>query len=258
VPRIVVIHYDPAEAASLASRVSREGFEAEGSPVRGGAIFRQVRDHPPDAILIDLMRMPSYGRWAGVMLREQKGTRRIPLVFLEGDPAKTRMVRRMLPDAVYTTLAKAGDALRQAIGSPPGEPVVPSPLEIPAAHKLRIGKDSVVGLVNGPAGFDLGKLPAGAKVQAKAAGANVILVFVKSAAGLGRALPGIAKEMEAGRKWWILWPKKASGTSSDLSMPRIFEMCTPYGLAAHKLCAVDETWSALGVGRSRISRRGSR
>jgi CheY-like chemotaxis protein len=255
VPRIVVIHFEPAEAAAVASRVSREGFEAEACAIRGGGIFRAIRENPPDAILIDLTRMPSYGRWAGMTLRGQKGTRRIPLVFLEGDPEKTRMVRRMLPDAVYTTLPKAGEALRRAIERVVADPVVPDPLKVPAAHKLRIGKESVVALVNGPAGFDLGKLPPGAKVQAKAEGANVILLFVKSTAALGRALPEIAKQMEPGRKWWILWPKKASGAASDLSMPRIFEMCTPYGLAAHKLCAVDETWSALAVARSRTSRR---
>lgn len=256
--RIVVIHFEPAEAAALASRVSREGFDAEGCRIRGGGLFRPLRENPPDAILIDLTRMPSYGRMTAAMLREQKGTRRIPLVFLAGDPEKTHLVRRMLPDAVYTTLPEIGKALRKAIEQPPREPVVPSPTKFPIVQKLRIGRDSVVGLVNAPAGFGLGKLPAGAKVQATAAGADIILIFVKSAAALGRVLPALAKELEPGRKWWILWPKKASGAATDLSLPLIFEMCTPYGLAAHKLCAVDETWSALAVGRSRVSRRGFR
>jgi len=257
VTRVVVIHYDAAEAAALASRLSRDGFEAEGQSPRSGGL-REFRDNPPEAIVIDLMRMPSYGRWVGVTLREQKGTRSIPLVFLEGDPAKTRLVRKVFPDAVFAGLANLGDALRKAIAHPVRQPVAPNVLNVPATQKLGIGKCSIVGVVNAPAGFNLGKLPEGAKIRPGEAGADTILIFVKSAAALGRELPALANHIEPGRKWWILWPKRASGVACDLTMARVFEMCTPYDLAAHKICAVDETWSALAVARRRTTRRGSR
>src|ERR1017187_810963 len=107
-PRVLVIHYDLAEAPMLAERIRREDFVAEVYPCVGVGGFRQIRETPPDAIVIDLSRMPSYGRAIGALLREQKSTRRIPLVFIAGDPAKTRLVRELLPDAVITSVLRIG------------------------------------------------------------------------------------------------------------------------------------------------------
>lgn len=256
-PRVVVIHYDLTEAVALASRISRGDLEGEAYLHRGLAGMRGIRQNPPDAILIDLMRMPSYGRAIGGLLRETKSTRMIPLVFLEGDPEKTALVRRILPDAVFTRLPGIGDALRRAIQDPPAEPAAPVGRKTPLDKKLRIGKGSAIALLDAPEDFSLGKLPPGAKIAARADHADIVLLFVKSPAALGRRLPAMAHD-DSPRKWWVLWPKKtgkpASKSAAGLSMPAIIEMCRPYGLAFHKLCAVDETWSALGIGRRRTKR----
>jgi hypothetical protein len=48
-----------------------------------------------------------------------------------------------------------------------------------------------------------------------------------------------------GGSLWIAWPKKASGVASDLSDNAIRASALPRGLVDNKVCALDETWSAL-------------
>lgn len=257
-PRVLVIHYDAAEAPILAERIRREGFEAEVYAARGAAGFRVIRAAPPDAIVIDLTRMPSYGRTIGALLREQKSTRRIPLVFLAGDPAKTPLVRELLPDAPIATIARIAAALRKAIEHPPVEPAVPDPSRVPLGGKLRIREGSTVALLHPPEGFleKLGPLPKGARFERCAAESEIVVIFVKSAAALGRELPSLAGEMRRGRTLWIMWPKKSSRVASDLTVGKIIEMCSAVRLSGYKTCAVDETWSGMAVAPPRARRGG--
>jgi CheY-like chemotaxis protein len=245
VPRILVIHYEPAEAALLADRLRREGFEAEPYPLVGARGFRAIRENPPDAILIDLFRLPSYGRSMGALLREQKATRAIPLVFLEGDPEKAARTRELLPDAGYAPLARIGAALRRAIARPPAAPVLPDHHRS-LLEKLKITGKSAVALVNAPEGF---ALPPPARVVRKTDRADVVLTFVRSTPELGRAMPSIVKALRPECRQWIVWPKKKSASATALTMITIWHMCDTYGLVGYKVCAVDDTWSAMVIAR---------
>jgi CheY-like chemotaxis protein len=247
--RALVIHYDPAEAAVLAERLRRDGFEPEICPARGTVGLGRIRENPPDVAVIDLMRMPSYGRWMGALLREHKATRRIPLVFVEGDPEKTRLARKLLPDAVFTPLSRLGSSIGKALSAPPREPLLADPTRIPVAGKLRIREGSAICLVHAPAGFrtQLAPLPKSVRFQTSPDDADIILLFVKSAAQLGRELTRLAAGLRPGQALWALWPKKTSGVATDVSMPGIIEYCSTVGLSPSKLCAVDKTWSALGI-----------
>ncbi|HEY2016138.1 MAG TPA: hypothetical protein VGH38_21695 [Bryobacteraceae bacterium] len=247
--RVLIIHYVAAEAPDLATRIRRAGFDAQIYTARGTAGFSAIRAAPPDAILIDLTRMPSYGRAMGGFLREQKSTRAIPLVFIEGDPAKTRLVRRLLPDAVFTNVLQLGPALEKAISQPPAEPVAPVHSRVPLCGKLCIREGSKVALLYPPEGFleKLGPLPKQARIERNVADAGIILLFAKSVAALGRELPQLARTLERGQTLWVIWPKRASRVKSDLTMPRIGDMCSPLGLSSYKLCSVDETWSGLAI-----------
>ncbi len=252
-PHVVVIHWDPVEAGPLCDRLRREGFEATAYPVRGDKGFRRIAESPPEAIVIDLMRMPSYGRTMGALLRERKYTRTIPLVFVAGDPEKTERVREVLPDAIVADLLRLGPALRRAIQRPPSAPAVPNGAGIPLMRKLRIREGSVIGLLYAPEGFEakLAPLPEGARVQDGLGDADVLLVFVKSAAALGRELPSLAREIGKCRTLWICWPKKSGNVASNLTMPVVREMCQQVGLTDYKVCAVDEDWSGIAVGLRR-------
>ena len=252
-PHVLVIHWDPIEAGALCDRMRREGFDASPYPGRGAGGFRRIPESPPDVIVIDLMRVPSYGRAMGALLRERKPTRTIPLVFIAGDPEKTRPVKELLPDAVFTDLLRVGAAVRRAMGRGPRQRLAPQGPGTPLLRKLRIGEGTVIALLHAPAGFEakLAPLPEGARMETGMEGAGVILMFVKSAAALGRELPSLARaltrETRQGRTLWLVWPKKTSGLAGELTMPKIREMCVNVGLIDYKVCAVDETWSGMAV-----------
>ena len=69
-PRVIVIHRDLAESASRASRLRANGIDAEPYMSLGTRGFRMIRAAPPDAIIIDLMQLPSYGRAIGALIRD--------------------------------------------------------------------------------------------------------------------------------------------------------------------------------------------
>ena len=56
---------------------------------------------------------------------------------------------------------------------------------------------------------------------------------------------------------WIAWPKKASGMATDLGDNAIRVAALTRGLVDNKVCALDETWSALRLVWRRENRRGS-
>jgi hypothetical protein len=48
---------------------------------------------------------------------------------------------------------------------------------------------------------------------------------------------------------WIVWPKKSSGVSSDLSQPVVRRVGLDAGLVDFKVCSVDATWTGLRFSR---------
>jgi CheY-like chemotaxis protein len=242
--RVVVVHREIAEAVELAARLRRDGIDAEPCRHLGTKVFRQLRENPPDVILIDLMRMPSYGRGLATLLREGKATQSIPIVFLEGDPEKTKRVKELLPDAGFAPLPRIGAALRRAAARPPVRPVVPE--GPPVAVKLRVAEGASVGAVGAPEGFAIG----GVEFERGRRDADVVLLFVRTLAMLARELPGYA-ELPKERALWVVWQKRSSKAAGDVTMARINEVCAPLGLVGYKVCAVDATWSAVAVARRR-------
>ena len=251
--RVLVIHRKPEIAAERAQRLRADGWEAAAYPALGPSAFRQIGANPPDAILIDLTELPSYGRTMAVLLRERKSTRQIPLVFLKGDPEKAARVLEALPDAVFASWPDVAPAVERAIRNAAVAPVAPRAAQVPVAQKLRILEGSAVALLHPPADIRriLGPLPQGVKLQKQIGETNPILVFVKSAAMLGRELPGLAVQMKRGRTLWVCWPKRTSGMPCDLTPDRIREMASWHNLVDSKLCSLDETWSGTALNRRR-------
>lgn len=242
-----MIHRDLAEAAERAARLRCQGFDAEPYTSLGARGFRGIRANPPAVALIDLTRLPSYGKAIGTLMRESPSLRTIPLVFIEGDPEKNAGVREVLPDAVIAPWTKIDAAIRKAIGQKSKAPMPPQPSRTPVAAKLGIRDGSLVALVRAPEGFEL----AGVRPHPRVDEADVILMFFKSAAALGRELPTLPNLLRKGRKLWILWPKQASAKAGDLTMVRIRDMASPFGLVDYKVCAVDATWSGMVLGQRR-------
>jgi CheY-like chemotaxis protein len=263
--RVVLIHWNAEEAKERATRLRRAGYRVVcHTEAGGGGPIRTVRNNPPDAFVIDLGRLPSHGRAAGVWLRQQKATRGVPIVFIEGDPEKTRAARAVLPDAAYTDWRRIRGTLKRVIERPSGAPVVPDTMAeysgVPLVKKLGVKRGSVLSLLGAPSRFDktLGELPEGVRVKRQARGeADVVVLFVKSLAELSRRFPAAAKSPAEAGRLWIAWPKQASGVSTDLTQSVVRAHGLEAGWVDYKISAIDDTWAGLCFTRRRARGQGA-
>ncbi len=260
-PRVRFIHWNAEEARDAIARLLAAGYQVDYTPIRSGADLPTLARTPPAAIVIDLTRLPSHGREVALFFRERKATRRVPIVFVEGEPEKIKRIQQVLPDAAYTTWQRIRSDLKRAIAHPPKNPRVPSSIlegysGTPLPKKLGIGPGSVVALLNAPRDFEktLGALPEGAIVRRQARGpCHRVLFFTKSQRELKSRLKSLAGLLGKKGGLWIAWPKKASGVATDLSEPDVRRLGLASGLVDYKICAIDATWSGLLFARRRSS-----
>ncbi len=262
--RVCVVVWNRAEAEAQSAALRELGFEAAAGGADGGAVVRAVRGDAPDAMVIDLRRLPSHGRDVALAVRSYKATRGLPLVFVNGDPAKTEKVRQLFPDAEFADWPAVADAVRRAVARPPAAAPAPSRFAgysgAPLAKKLGIGEGVSVLLVGAPEGFEqtLGivgdtvarrvpKIP----VRRRAAGApRLILWFVRSAAELHAHMRQMAA-IEDPARLWIVWAKKTSPLASDATQNVVRAAGLAAGLVDYKICAIDADWTALLFKRRR-------
>lgn len=250
-PNVRLIHWKPEEAEERAQRLTVAGYTVNAAPL-SGAFLRELRADPPAAVVIDLSRLPSHGRDVGAAIRQSKSTRRIPIVFVGGEPAKVQRVKELLPDAAYTTWSRIRSALKRAIARPPAEPVaIDSTLAgysgTPLAKKLGIKPGYSVVLVGAPEDFatTLGELPEGVVLRGHARGrCDLIVWFCQSRAELKKRVERLGMLAGAGGLW-IAWPKQASGVSTDLTQTAVRSAGLAVGLVDYKVAAIDATWSGL-------------
>ena len=245
-----LVHWSESEAADRASLLRAAGFEADRTPLRSPADLRAMAESPPTAVVIDLSRAPSHGRDIALAIRTRKGTRHLPLVFVEGDPDKVARIEALLPDAVYASWRGIRAALRRAVADAPVDPVVPkSALEgyagTPLPRKLGIRPGSTLALVGAPPGFEasMGELPDRATVtRGTSSRPTLTLWFVRRRADFAKRLAKLAAISDG---LWVAWPKQGSGAATDLTQSVVREIGLATGLVDFKICALDEKWSAL-------------
>jgi len=250
--RIQLVHWKAEEAEERAERLRGLGYEVSCRMPAGAPFLRALAEDPPLGVVIDLSRLPSQGRDLGVMLRNRKSTRQIPLVFVGGRPDKVARIQELLPDATYATWDEVGVAIERAIAHPPQDPVVPGSAFAayrgkPLPDKLGIKAGMTVSLLGAPAEFAqvLGSLPEGVTLREDTGeGGDLILWFTHSGDELEEGIEGMAARLERGAVW-IAWPKKASGVISDLTQQRVRKTGLAAGLVDYKICSIDKTWSAL-------------
>jgi CheY-like chemotaxis protein len=253
--RVCLIHWNKAESDVRARKLRDAGHAVDAGAADGPEAIQRITNHPPDAVIVDLNRLPSHGREVALFLRRTKATRHVPLVFVDGDLEKVARIRELLPDAVYTSWARVRAAIKRAIANPPTEPVVPGSMAgysgTPLPKKLGIKAHSVVALVGAPTGFEqtLGRLPDGVTLRKQARGrCDLIVWFTKSCRELERRIDRMAQVSGKGGLW-IAWPKKASGVATDLTQPIVRRIGLSAGLVDYKIAAIDETWSGLRFAR---------
>ena len=120
----------------------------------------------------------------------------------------------------------------------------------PLPKKLGIKAGHLVALVEAPPGIErtLGDMPEDVKLVrgTRASRAfDVILLFAKSSSMVEKRIAELASKLDHAGGLWVCWPKRASGIVSDLGDNEVRAFGLEIGLVDNKVCAVDETWSAL-------------
>jgi CheY-like chemotaxis protein len=249
-----LIVWNAEEAAEKAAVLERAGYSVNRALPPGPVLFSELRRSPPDAVVIDLGRLPSQGRDVAVTIRHSASTRGIPIVFIEGDPSKMDKIRSLLPDACFTGWKSIRGALKKAAAQRLMDPVKPSSAfaayaGTPTARKLGIYENTAVAAVGAPHSFrqSLGELPEGAgisDVDYEDLGSRYRLCvwFPRSLAELRKH---IGPMKDAVRTLCIAWPKKASGVQTDLTQKTVRAAGLTADWVDYKIVSIDSTWSAL-------------
>ena len=118
----------------------------------------------------------------------------------------------------------------------------------PLLKKLGIKEGATVALLAAPPNFarTLAPLPDGVEIREHARGKlDVIVFFATRERELVRRFPVMARALQPAGGLWVAWPKKASCVATDLTFDPVQQTGLDCGLLDNKVCAIDDTWSAL-------------
>jgi len=247
--RVRLFHWNSKEAAALIAKLRAAGFEAMHRAETQSPSVRELKESGAVAVVIDLSRLPSHGKYVGAWVRGAKSTRHIPLVFVGGEAEKVAAIKKQIPDAVYSSIAGVGAALKKAIAQPPSDPVVPRQMMETApgrtaAQKMGIREGSVVGLIDPPADYlrVLGVLPEGVTLEEDSLQVCPVTVwFVHDPGEYEAALPS-RRLLAARSRLWIVWQKgRRDGLNGNFVRDAALEM----GLVDYKICSLDGVWTGM-------------
>lgn len=128
----------------------------------------------------------------------------------------------------------------------------------PLAKKLGIKPGSRVAALNSPPGYEdlLAPVPPDVSfVKSATAQVDVVHLFIDTRAALAAQLARSLARIRQDAAIWVSWPKKSSGVATDVTEDVIRTLALPMGLVDIKVCAVDDTWSALKLVIRRKNRR---
>lgn len=256
-PVIRLFHWNAAEGAEKAALIRAAGYDVLFEEIDSSRL-RELRAVPPDAVVIDLTRIPSRGRDMGLHFRYHASTRHVPLIFLEGEPEKVARLKELMPDAIFSNWKKFKSAIREALSRPPQErtghaSAFAAFAGTPLVKKLGIKENYRLGLVNAPEEFEeiLGELPAGAILgNGIDTAPDIIFWFIRSQKEMRGDIDWIAGHIGRGGVW-ISWPKKKAGNSTDLSQFIIRKIANGAGLADFKIASISDTWSGMRFSKKR-------
>jgi len=117
----------------------------------------------------------------------------------------------------------------------------------PLIRKLGLKDGQVLKPVGAPEAYAdwIAPLPAGAVVDADAAVADLVHLFVGDRAGLEQGAAPALAAVRPGGMLWVSWPKRASPLFRDLTEDGLRAVLLPTGWVDVKVCAVSADWSGL-------------
>ena len=131
----------------------------------------------------------------------------------------------------------------------------------PLAQKLGIKPGATLAAINPPPNYRrlLAPIPPRVHFVSRAGqNANFIHLFCDRRRILDRELIRLRSKLADAGILWVSWPKKSSGIASDITEDTIRSLALPLGLVDIKVCAVDQTWSALKLMIRREQRQAKR
>ena len=250
------IHWKHSEAPDGIAKLEKAGFRVVYDELTP-EIYPALKANLPDALVINLDRLPSHGREMALYFRSTKKSCQVPIVFVGGKPEKVAIVKEKVPGAVFTAWRGIQSAIDRAICNAPKNPIKPVPSlsgysGTPLIKKLGIKPDSILAIVNGPPGFEktLGKLPAGVTVRKSARGKrDTTIWFLRSLKELEDKIDMMSDAVGDIDSLWIAWPKQAAQLKSDVTQTDVRKIGLLSGLVDYKICAIDQTWSGLKFAR---------
>ena len=117
----------------------------------------------------------------------------------------------------------------------------------PLAQKLGIKPGSTLAAIDPPANYAelLEPLPEAVRFCTVPDKPDVIHFFCMERSRLTKELPAFRKKMRDDAALWISWPKKSAALVTTVTADVVREVALPLGLVDNKICALDETWSAV-------------
>ena len=125
---------------------------------------------------------------------------------------------------------------------------MPDYTDIPLVQKLGIVEGTRLCTVNPPANFreTLGEIPLAVEwANRLRPPLDIVVAFHARRSGLETNWPSLVSAVVPEGAIWICWPKKASGVETDITDDVVREVVLPKGWVDNKVCAIDDTWTAL-------------
>jgi CheY-like chemotaxis protein len=253
VPCVRIIHWRAAESGPLIEACRSGGFDVEYDDVPFHALAKHIRHNQPDALVIDLTRLPSHGREVAMAIRRTKFSRHIPIVFVDGEPEKVAMVRSQIPDATFATRKQLCARIKAAIAHPVANPIAPPGVmerygTRTKAQKLGIKPGSTVAVIDPPRDYEtvLGDLGEGVDIVENPSSVHpVTLWFMRDPPAVLASL----RRMRAIADKTRLWVVRPKGPASQLNEHFLREAGNEVGLVDYKICAINEHWTGIVFAR---------
>lgn len=115
----------------------------------------------------------------------------------------------------------------------------------PLTKKLGVRPGDTVWLHHAPAAFALDAAADVTIRRRRVTPVDVVVAFYARTAVFAREVDTLSRAVFPSASLWVAWPKAASGVSTDVSDHAVRALALPLGLVDNKVCALDETWSAL-------------
>ena len=117
----------------------------------------------------------------------------------------------------------------------------------PLAKKLGFEEGLIVRLMNEPLAIKehLEQTSPGHSWWLEGQVPDVTVLFADSMLDCEASLVDAIPRLRENSSLWVAWPKKSSKVPTDINEKLLRDRLLPIGLVDNKICAIDETWSAL-------------